>query len=100
LYGLPSLLSQDNPCFIICWVIPGNPYPVVEGPGEVDNVDGKSVKSGYQCHYVLIEKKGCPTKSQAFYCDELVVGQENQILPAFVLKFTADELKKRIKNHK
>lgn len=38
-YCLPYAASKPNPCFIISYLIPGNPYPVVEQPNDPGKLD-------------------------------------------------------------
>jgi len=72
---------------IVCLVLPGNVYPVTESPTD-DTValTGAPCKIGYQSHYVLVNKVGTPDQEeQRTECDELVVFQESQVLPRYVL---------------
>lgn len=38
---------------MICLLLPGNPYPVIENPNEPDNISGLPIRSGHQSHYVV-----------------------------------------------
>jgi len=107
--------KKGVPAYIIACVLPGNPYPVTELPykrektifaGSTDldklmakkkviNPDGfygKGVQSGYQSHYTLVKKEDITTAfpiSTAFdpslHADEIVVFQDAQTLPKFIL---------------
>eukprot|EP01128_Nolandella_sp_AFSM9_P001785 TRINITY_DN12199_c0_g1_i1.p1 TRINITY_DN12199_c0_g1~~TRINITY_DN12199_c0_g1_i1.p1 ORF type:complete len:1767 (-),score=200.25 TRINITY_DN12199_c0_g1_i1:119-5263(-) len=98
-YALPYYGGRKNPAVLICFSVPGNPYPVVEHRTEENSMLGMPLKSGYQSHYVLARKNGNPVKSQrgnfmdGVY-DELVIGQESQVIPAWILEFDGDKLAK------
>jgi len=87
--------KQETPLFLIlAFVIPGNIFPVVENPEDVNGFLGKPVVgTGYQSHYVNLwppvhQKMGyvTPTCDNINQCvDELVVFQDAQTLPKYVL---------------
>jgi len=92
-YALPYFLSRRDPTIIISWVTLGNAYPVIESPNAPDSLCGAAIKAGYNSHYVLTNKKGHPVGSkdiqgqfgkQVF--DEVVITQEAQITPAFLVE--------------
>lgn len=96
---------QDKPCLVLALVIPGNSYPVTEGtnfpnpsdPKEHDkeevSLKGNPVKKGYQSHHTHVHA----TKNDKFghvcnppvgdITDELVLFQDAQALPLFVIYF-------------
>eukprot|EP01124_Arcella_intermedia_P022166 TRINITY_DN3250_c0_g6_i1.p1 TRINITY_DN3250_c0_g6~~TRINITY_DN3250_c0_g6_i1.p1 ORF type:complete len:134 (-),score=35.45 TRINITY_DN3250_c0_g6_i1:29-430(-) len=108
---------------MICWLIPGNPYPVTEHPkkekkessststGNTDPVRekpkmkesslcGKALFPGYQSHYVLTNVKGFPIKSiksKNTIFDEIVIEQEQQVVPAFIISPQKKHLKDLLK---
>jgi len=104
-YVIPYML-KPKPAIIISYVIPGNIFPVFEDPRIKDDTrikddprikedprqkkhsySGKAIKPGYQSHYVVTKVNGYPAEKTSNHCfDELVVGQEDQIVPAFILK--------------
>jgi len=44
----------SDPAILISWVLPGNPYPVIEHPKQPNNLIGSALKSGYTSHYVIV----------------------------------------------
>jgi len=94
LYSLPYYATKPTPALIICWILPGNTYPVIENPVTTTALRGLSIRSGYQSHYVVISgKEGLPIVSPIdTYFDEIVIGQESQVLPVFLITFSKSSL--------
>jgi hypothetical protein len=88
LYTLPYCCMKRNPAVIISYVNMGNIYPVTEDHRGERNLVGQALKSGYTSHLVLTNKKGnlYDKKEDIETCDEIVVAQESQILPAFIVR--------------
>jgi len=89
LYALPYFSSKPDPAILLCLAVPGNPYPVVEAKSEPNSFFGRPLKNGYQCNYVLTGKDGGPHQAKlagGFY-DEIVIEQESQIVPIFMVEF-------------
>jgi len=64
-------------------VIPGNSYPVIETHTTSDN----PITPGYNSHYVLTEKNGCCcNKPIVSFFDEIVIEQEAQITPIYIIE--------------
>jgi len=86
-YACPIFAKDSTKiqAIIICWVLPGNPFPVIEHPDRSDCFQARPLKSGYQCHYAVVDENGYPTKDLDEYYDELVISQETQAVPIFVL---------------
>jgi len=85
-YAIPYFGPKKVPTFIIAYVIPGNPYPVSEHPMEDNSLAGTALQSGAQSHYVVTSIKGFPvTKPCSSHFDELVITQEAQVVPAFIV---------------
>lgn len=85
-YIIPYYSSKKIPTIIISLVIPGNPYPVTEDPNSSESLIGAAPKEAYQSHYVLVNSNGLPPgKEIQNPLDELVIIQESQILPLFLL---------------
>eukprot|EP01124_Arcella_intermedia_P000727 TRINITY_DN10397_c1_g1_i1.p1 TRINITY_DN10397_c1_g1~~TRINITY_DN10397_c1_g1_i1.p1 ORF type:complete len:1129 (+),score=178.07 TRINITY_DN10397_c1_g1_i1:217-3387(+) len=87
---------KENPAILICFAIPGNPYPVIEHPESKESFYGKPIVNRYQSHYCLTTLNGFPytkddeeTKQDVF--DELVVDQESQVVPLFLVKVKVSE---------
>lgn len=90
IYTLPYFYIHKDPCIILCYLIPGNPYPVTENPDTDKGLFSSPLQSGYQSHYVVTNTKGYPyspieEENNAPSYDEIVIGQEGQILPVFLL---------------
>jgi len=97
-----ALKQKSNPSknkvFVVALVIPGNPFPVTEHPyvnGKPNEKGylGKGVRSGYQSHFTQVNRKmigaAYPITGQFDpneHGNELVVFQEAQILPVFILE--------------
>jgi hypothetical protein len=90
-YTLPYFSCKQNPCVIICLVLTGNPYPVIEAPKDPNSFKGKALTSSYQSHYVVTTSAGAPFKDRDYannmrQFNEIVLAQESQILPIFLLE--------------
>jgi len=91
----PIMPKKNNPMLIITYVIPGNVYPVTEVPESEQSLCGCPLMAGYSSHYILTDLEGYPhSKDQKIMpdvYDELVVAQEAQIIPAFLLKLDREK---------
>uniref|UniRef100_A0A6B2KZX8 EGF-like domain-containing protein n=1 Tax=Arcella intermedia TaxID=1963864 RepID=A0A6B2KZX8_9EUKA len=96
-----SVGKGDSPAIIIAYVLPGNPYPVTENPKSPESLAGSPIKTGYQSHYVRVKNGGgMPiTKPRETRFDEIVIGQESAIVPAFILKISPSEILKLAQNN-
>jgi hypothetical protein len=66
-------------------VTENNEVTVTESPQAPNSLKGKPLQSGYDSHYVIVDISGMPvvsTNNKKAY-DEIVIGQESQVLPAF-----------------
>jgi hypothetical protein len=90
LYTIPYMISKQAPAIIIAWIFPGRVYPVIERKHDPNSFLGKSLQQGYTAHYVVTNKNGEPMENcddhSIDYFDEIVVVQESQIVPAFILR--------------
>jgi len=92
MYATPYFSNRKDPSIIISFVTPGNAFPVIrKAPGEV-------LKVGFNCNYVVVEANGeIPEQINAKKVDnsydELVIPQESQISPVYVIRFDPDSLK-------
>jgi len=86
-YILPYYSSKQHPTILISYIIPGNAYPVTEHPKEANSLCGAALKGAHQSHYVVVEINGLPPKQKSSNrCfDELVITQEAQIIPVYIL---------------
>lgn len=89
LYCFPYYFSRRNPAIIMSWVCLGNTFPVIENHlSPTNSLLGSPLKSGYNSHYIRTDKEGMiyePT-SQSLAYDEIVIIQESQVVPAFILE--------------
>jgi len=99
LYTIPYLCFHREPAILFCYALPGNIYPVHENKDQVDSLLGKALQSGYQSHYVLTQRNGlisAPDGKEVY--DELVLNQEAQVVPAYLIKISRSNIKK-LKDH-
>jgi hypothetical protein len=101
-YTVPYFSMHGDPCLIICSIIPGNPYPVIEAPNDENSVKGSNLITGYQSHYVVTRTNGYPftqedynTENAPSY-DEIVVFQEAQVLPLFLLVIDSSNIRELV----
>eukprot|EP01125_Pyxidicula_operculata_P020486 TRINITY_DN7584_c0_g1_i1.p1 TRINITY_DN7584_c0_g1~~TRINITY_DN7584_c0_g1_i1.p1 ORF type:complete len:1741 (-),score=240.11 TRINITY_DN7584_c0_g1_i1:66-5117(-) len=95
LYTLPYFGTKKSPTILICLVFPGNTYPTIEDRNGPNSLLGKPIKPGYQSHYVLTNRSGSPCtqeKESGKFYDELVIPQESQIVPVFLLEIDNSNL--------
>jgi len=90
-YTVPYFSNTRKPAILICFTIPGHPFPVNEHPKDDLNLSGKALYVGYQSHYVVTTVAGFPLKiqdwnSQLKRYDELVISQETQVVPIFLIQ--------------
>jgi len=94
LYALPYYSAKRQPSVIISLVFPGNPFPVTETRDSADTLLGQPIKSGYQSHFVRTAPDGSPilkmTDKKVY--DEIVIGQESQVFPIFIIDFDVKKL--------
>jgi len=102
-YTLPYFGTKRSPVILICLAVPGNPYPVIEPPSAEINWSGKHMAGGHQSHYVVTTKKGLPFTEQDYVekkekvYDELVLQQDAQVVPIFLLKINPSNFLKLMK---
>jgi len=100
-YALPYYATKQNPAIIISYLIPGNPYPVTESPNGPNSIAGTTLKPGYQSHYVSVNARGFPHEAPTNYdlFDEIVINQEAQVAPAYLLYLDRHSFSKLIKEY-
>jgi hypothetical protein len=86
LYAVPYFASKKNPTILVCLLIAGNVRPIIESRDGTDSFMGVAIDPGYQSHYVCCKRDGliCPINFEKYY-DEIVISQEGQIVPIFVV---------------
>jgi len=90
-YSIKYTTSVEDPCLILCYTVLENPFPVVFG--ERERFKGKpnyttTVKQTtvfYGSHYVPIKDFLPPPIGEKGDSDELVIFQENHILPKWII---------------
>eukprot|EP01127_Copromyxa_protea_P015391 TRINITY_DN4423_c0_g1_i5.p1 TRINITY_DN4423_c0_g1~~TRINITY_DN4423_c0_g1_i5.p1 ORF type:complete len:215 (+),score=42.04 TRINITY_DN4423_c0_g1_i5:38-682(+) len=94
LYALPYFAKKERPAIIISFILPGNPFPVVENPNLKGSKVGTAIVSGYNSHYVKTLASGYPPPApqENGLFDEIVVPQEAQIMPVFLLRLDTRNL--------
>jgi len=85
-YCLPYAVGKRTPSIIINYLIPGNVYPVTEHHLGSKSLLGSALKPGFNSHYVLTNKDGHIYDGNGEICDEIIVTQSSQILPAFIIE--------------
>jgi len=86
-YAAPYFGTKKKPAIIIAYIVPGNPYPVSEHPFNNKSLIGSAMQDGVQSHYVITSINGYPVlKPCEKYYDELIITQEAQALPAFIIE--------------
>jgi len=98
LYTVPYITNRKQPAILISLANLGNPYPVTESHKNEVSLLGAAIKSGYQSHYVLTHKNGdvLDVEQPAHY-DEVVISQESQVVPIYLLKLPSDLIKPLLK---
>jgi len=92
-----------KPAIIITYIMPGHPFPVVEDHRQEDfSLLGAALQSGCQSHYVRTDVQGfVVTEPTDDSYDEIVLAQENLVVPAFILEIDPmDMLKLKTKLEK
>lgn len=90
MYTLPYCCGKRQPCILISYINPGNIFPVTEHHLGKNSLLGASLKTGYNSHYVLTKQNGEIYDGVGICSDEIVVNQEAQILPAFIISIDTD----------
>ena len=74
---------------VLALVAPGKVYPVIESPNDPNGFSGKSCQPRYQSHYVVVDDYYPAQRVEPDSKDELVIFQEAQILPKFIVTLKA-----------
>ena len=93
-YCIPYITSKRNPAIIVSWLLPGNTYPVCENNTDDTSLLGTPINSGYQSNYVVTNKKGKSISEDLdeLLYNEIVIPQESQIVPAFIIEIGTNKL--------
>lgn len=98
-YILPYFGTRVTPSVLICYLNLGHVYPVFESHTGPDKLCGQQLKGGFTSHYVCVYKHGSVLEGPvdtAFY-DEIVISQEAQIVPAFIVKINKETALEQVK---
>jgi len=103
LYAVPYFATKANPTVLVCLGVSGNPYPVVERRDEEKSLLGQPLRSGYQSHYVLTKIDGNPIseppEEHDEFFDEIVLAQETQVVPVYLVEVSASHLTGFVKKY-
>jgi len=83
-YSIVYIIHAKKPCLIISYVLPGNPYPVIENPSE-NTFLGAPIMASYDSHVICVGPNGFPKKVFGLSFLEVVLDQEARVLPAFLV---------------
>eukprot|EP01127_Copromyxa_protea_P018946 TRINITY_DN6057_c1_g1_i1.p1 TRINITY_DN6057_c1_g1~~TRINITY_DN6057_c1_g1_i1.p1 ORF type:complete len:1829 (-),score=382.79 TRINITY_DN6057_c1_g1_i1:24-5072(-) len=104
MYACPYFSGRKDPAVLLSFVTMGNVFPVTEDQMGEDSLIGKVLKAGYTGHYVGVQATGnvpeygkVPLDEIGFLYDEIVVSQEPQISPVYVLRIATGNLQKIMK---
>jgi len=100
LYSFPYISSCKKPAILITYVLPGEPYPVIEGHTKGQNFLGKGLRGAAICHYVVTDRTGMiGTENNEDLYDELVFAQESALLPAFIIELDSSNFRSLMKTY-
>ena len=85
-------MDSDQMMITIALVNPGNTYPTTEHPEDRENgLKGEKCKKGYQSHYTVVGDGYYPSTTVTDTShDELVVFQDAQALPKYIVRLGAE----------
>eukprot|EP01127_Copromyxa_protea_P004429 TRINITY_DN14290_c0_g1_i1.p1 TRINITY_DN14290_c0_g1~~TRINITY_DN14290_c0_g1_i1.p1 ORF type:complete len:1255 (-),score=211.77 TRINITY_DN14290_c0_g1_i1:59-3427(-) len=92
-YTLPYLVRYEDPSMLISFLACGNTLPVNQHHQASNSLIGKPIVSGYNSHYIVVKPDGEVPKeaTDSRLYDEVVVAQEAQIVPAYVIRLKQSE---------
>jgi len=93
-------LEEESPLHPLQCIVflPGNVYPVIEDINGQQSLKGVPMKTGHNSHFVVTNQRGnCVTSDvdQELF-NEIVVPQEGQIVPAFLIELAGSQVDKLI----
>eukprot|EP01127_Copromyxa_protea_P010060 TRINITY_DN2413_c1_g1_i1.p1 TRINITY_DN2413_c1_g1~~TRINITY_DN2413_c1_g1_i1.p1 ORF type:complete len:271 (-),score=42.85 TRINITY_DN2413_c1_g1_i1:83-865(-) len=103
MYACQYFAQRADPALLLSFVTLGNVFPVTESHTGPTSLTGQRLKPGYTAHYVTVRADGTvPGKDDdedtiSLY-DEIVVSQEPQICPVYVLRIGGPNLNKVIRH--
>eukprot|EP01127_Copromyxa_protea_P007982 TRINITY_DN1816_c0_g1_i1.p1 TRINITY_DN1816_c0_g1~~TRINITY_DN1816_c0_g1_i1.p1 ORF type:complete len:1295 (-),score=235.72 TRINITY_DN1816_c0_g1_i1:43-3522(-) len=102
-YTITYFSTRKDPAIIISYVTPGHVFPVTEAhTAQSNSLLGTVLKSSYNSHYVVVQSDGTVPDYDAIMSDngaekiglwdEIVVSQEPQITPVYVLRISTKNM--------
>jgi len=95
-YTIPYFSTRREPTIIFSWIVCGSIYPVIEAHSGPNSLKGTAIQGRTNSHFVVTNRHGeCiqDTRTDERECfNEIVVGQESQIVPAFLLAVSQDNI--------
>jgi len=92
-YITPYFAIKRKPTILICLLLPGNPYPVIECHNSENSLMGTHIKRGYQSNYVVTTRSGLPIgEARNEMYDEIVIEQQSQVVPIFIIELEKENL--------
>jgi len=90
LYAIPYFAPHGkHAAIIISYILPGNVYPVTEDHQSDRGLTGCALKGGFNSHFVATTRHGNIIATEMEECyDELVIKQETQICPVYVVNLS------------
>jgi len=95
LYILPYFSTKNRPAIIVSYVNMGHVYPAWQDHRDKNNtLLGAIIRGGFNSHYVNTDRRGIvildDNPKETF--DEIVIPQEAQCCPAFIIQFSKKKL--------
>jgi len=95
-YTIPYFSSRRDPAIIISWIVCGSAFPVIEAADGPHTRKGAALHGTANAHFVVTDRHGqclADPKADPTECfNEIVIGQEPQITPAFILSISKDNI--------
>jgi len=103
-YFSSYLQAAPAPAILISFVVPGNIYPAVEHHLSNSTLRGQPIRSGHNSHYAICQKDGTiaqfPLEKNEQIFNELVVPQESQTAPIYLVKLAPPLLNAMLQDFK
>uniref|UniRef100_A0A6B2KYM4 EGF-like domain-containing protein n=1 Tax=Arcella intermedia TaxID=1963864 RepID=A0A6B2KYM4_9EUKA len=102
LYAVPYFATRAKPALILAYVLPGYPFPTTENRNGDHSLMGSAIMKGHQSHFVIVKRDGDPVldiSDDKTYYTELVVAQEAQVVPAYIIEIDRVNLPELMKKY-
>jgi len=97
MYCVPYIAPKKQPTIIVSYLLPGNVYPVIEKVDGPNSLLGAAIKNGFNSHFVVTDRAGKCVDGGAEIFNEIIISQESQIVPAFIVSTTKASLRELLK---